>query len=84
MLFTDELFEIVDKKQKKYNSLQKTNSKIRSNITELEVIHESNLVKIIQLKQNVKNLKKNVKQTSASVERLKDLEVNNDKFKKQM
>lgn len=83
-LFTEELSEIVDDKQEKYNSLEKFNSKIRSNITELEVIHESQQIEKIHSKQSLKNIKKNVKQTSASVERLKDLDVNNEKFKKQL
>lgn len=83
-MFTEELSEIVDEKQEKYNLLQKINSKLRSNITELEVIHESNQIEKIHLKRDVKNIKKNIKQTSASVKLLKDLDVNNEKFKKQL
>lgn len=83
-LFPEELSEIVEDKQEDYNSLQKINKKIRSNITELEIIHESQQIEKIHLKQNLKNIKKNVKQTTASLEKLKDLDVNNEKLKKQL
>lgn len=83
-LFTEELSEYVDEKQEKYNALQKINNKIRSNITELEVIIESQQIEKIHLKQSLKNLKKNVKQTEMSNERLKNIDVNNEKFEKQL
>lgn len=83
-MFTEELSETVDEKQEKYNALQKINNKIRSNITELEVIIESQQIEKIHLKQSLKNLKKNVKQTEMSNERLKNIDVNNEKFEKQL
>lgn len=83
-MFTEELTECVEEKEEKYHSLEKINSKIRSNVTELEVINESQQIEKIHLKQNVKNIKKNIKQTNISVERLKSLDGNNEKYEKQL